>query len=471
MKIIKKIFSVGLALTSMGGLIFAQAKSYTYSATTGARSSAYDTMLNKNRGLVRTDVDNFIDENNWQSVDAENMFGFLGYNFNGNRINFGLSHQFDKFYGAFFFGGMLDSFKTDASTTTYSPSGYKSKESALTSGNDGNFTVSALLGTGNMGFKAQVSYTPTGITNTDSTATTGDKSKNYSERYLLVPALSWGLNSSVNDNPFQLYLGTSLRSDVNKTTAATTTGGSTTTTKTDSSTYTWNIYGNIEFGGNKDKIVSSVLGSGFYTNFAFIGNDADTKRRGSFSNVIVLDPYYTAEINPAESLTLKARAKAGIRVANNIDTKYTETNGTKTYSANLDDYVDVSLYPVFELASQWMLKKDVVAFNAGASFSAPYMTWHNYSTKTCDTDGNVQTTKNGVEYNFYTASGAVTLSSGFEIFFGKNVALDVNWNILGNIFNGMTADFANGTTTDAFFGNFNKVFFGSDIALLLSVKF
>lgn len=473
MKIVKKIFSIGLALASMGGgLIFSQAKSYTYSATTSTFSSSADTMLNKNRGLIRTDVDNFIDENNWQNVNAENMFGFLGYNFGGSNINFGLSRQFDKFYGAFFFGGKLDSFKTDASsTTTFSPSSSKSTESSLTSGNDGNFTISALLGTGNMGFKAQVSYTPTGITNTDSTAANGDKSKNYSEKYILTPALSWGLNSSIKENPFQLYLGTSLTSDVNKTTVTTTAGGSTTTTKTDSSDYTWNIYGNIEFKGNKDRIFSSDFGSGFYTNFEFIGNDADTTRHGSFSNTIFLDPYCTAEINPVESLSLKARAKANITINSNIDTKYTETNGTKTYSTNLDDYVNVYLRPTLELASQWMLKKDVVAFNADASFAVPYMRWHNYSTKTCNASGELVSKKSGVEYNFYTSSGAVTLSSGFEVFFGKNITLDLNWNILGNIFNGMTADFANGTTTDAFFGNFNKVFFGSDIALLVSVKF
>lgn len=454
-----------------GGLIFAQAKSYTYAATNGTLSSSSDVRLDKNRGLIRTDVDNFIDENNWSSVNAENMFGFLGYNFGGNNINFGLSRQFDKFYGAFFFGGKLGSFNTDANTTKISSSGEKSKESRLTAGNDGNFTMSALLGTGNMGFKAKVSYNPTGITNTDSTAASGVKTKNYSENYILSPALSWGLNSSVGENPFQLYLGTSLDANVNKTAVTTMTGGKQTTAKTDSSTYIWNIYGNIEFERENGSVFSSVLGSGLHTNFVFTGNDADTTSHGNFLNNVFLDPYYTAEINPVESLVLKARAKAMVLISTNIATKYTETNGTRTYNTNRDDYVNVSLRPSLELASQWMIKKDVVAFNAGASFAVPYMEWQNYSTKTCSAAGEVQTTKSGVEYNFYTASGAVTLSSGFEVFFGKNVTLDVNWNILGNIFNGMTADFANGTTTEAFFGNFNKVLFGSDIALLLSVKF
>ncbi len=451
MKMIKRIAALTFAIT-VGTSAFAQ-QSFKKQATAG---------------LFGTEVDDFMSVTGWSNVKPENLFGFLGYNWSGgSRINLGLARNVKKTYTAFYFGGQLDSFTTKAETATTASPSTKTTTTNLTSTGNGIFEIGALIGTGNMGFKVNVFYDPDTINNTD-TNTDGTKGKNYTEKFTLTPTLTWGLRTNVKKTPAKFTAGTYLGCKVNKTKSLT--GG--TQTKTDSSTYLWNIFGSAEFEGKSTKTTSSAYGAGFGTSVEFKGNDSDTVTRGGFTNNIYITPYYSFTAKPTPTLSIKAKPSATLQFDNNIDPTETinKTTSTTTFN-NRNDFIDVTVRPALSLASVYALKKDKVDFNIGGTFLVPNMRWHNYSNKTCNpTTGDVTAKSTGVDYSFVTASGEITLSSGFTAYIAKTVTLDLNWNIAGNIMNGFRADFENGATTNAFFGNFNKVLFGSDIGLLVSVK-
>ncbi len=63
MKIQKKLFVFAVLLMA-ASLVFAQASMTSYST----------------QGLFGTDVDDFMNVNEWQNVQPKNIFGYLGYN-------------------------------------------------------------------------------------------------------------------------------------------------------------------------------------------------------------------------------------------------------------------------------------------------------------------------------------------------------------------------------------------------------
>ena len=462
MKMVKKVAAL-VAGFALCGSVFAQT-SYLYDQTNGASATDIDKTIRKNRGLFRLDVDNFMDENEWFEVKANNGYGFLGYNFEGNKLSLGLAKQFKDFYGSVYFGGNFDSFTTSASTTTNNSTGNRTSTSNLTSGNDGAFTFAALAGIANMGFKFAMDYTPTNINNTDNS----DGTKNYTEQFLITPALSWGMNTKVNKHNAKFYAGTNLNCNVNKTDV----NGN----KDDDSTYVWNIYANAEFSKKSKSVVQTSYGTAFMIDFNFEGNDQTVKEYGKFENLIAFDPYFVAGIKPVDIVEFKARAHALVSFTNQFATRYTVNGGTTSYETDRTDHVLVGISPILDLGAVVQLKKNVAQFNIGASFDVPTMVWDNNYRYVCDANSGVVTSQTAaVDYSFLSNTGAVELHSGFTVFIGKNVTIDTNWDLVGNIFDGFTtkfmtnADETNGT--NVFFGNFSQILFGSNIGILVSVKF
>ena len=67
------------------------------------------------RGLFGTDVDDYLDVNEWSNVKPEKLFGFLSYGKSGtDKLNFGLAGPVaGKFYLSGFFGGQLNSWTSE----------------------------------------------------------------------------------------------------------------------------------------------------------------------------------------------------------------------------------------------------------------------------------------------------------------------------------------------------------------------
>lgn len=92
MKIQKKLFIFAVLLMT-ASLVFAQISMTSYST----------------QNLFGTDVDDFMNVNEWQNVQPKNIFGFLGYGKTGKgSINLGLAHQFKPFYLGTYFEGQLN---------------------------------------------------------------------------------------------------------------------------------------------------------------------------------------------------------------------------------------------------------------------------------------------------------------------------------------------------------------------------
>lgn len=106
-------------------------------------------------GLFGTDVDDFMNVNEYHNVQPENLFPYLGYERTGNgEINIGAAHQFKKLYLGSWFGGTLNNW---SSSTTFDKDGKPSiKNSTGTSTNKANGKL--LFGINNMGILADVSF-------------------------------------------------------------------------------------------------------------------------------------------------------------------------------------------------------------------------------------------------------------------------------------------------------------------------
>ena len=128
---LKKVF-VAAAVATLGFGLFAQ------SSKTNAATA----------GLFSTDVDNFVDVNEWSTVNPEKFFGYFGMDY-GN-YNVGFAKQFEKFYWGTYYSGDIGSSskKTNDAKTI--------DDETVT--NWGNLTFANLFGFGNIGINATLNF-------------------------------------------------------------------------------------------------------------------------------------------------------------------------------------------------------------------------------------------------------------------------------------------------------------------------
>ena len=99
MKLSKKLLATALVLA----VCFA-------AVSAGNRIDPTSMTDESSQGLFGTDVDDYLDVNEWSNVQPTKVFGFLSYGTSGtDKINTGFAMPVGKFYLGAFFGGQLNS--------------------------------------------------------------------------------------------------------------------------------------------------------------------------------------------------------------------------------------------------------------------------------------------------------------------------------------------------------------------------
>lgn len=443
MKMVKKVVLCSLLATS-AALLFAQ--------TSNTRlATAY---------TFSTDVDNYLDVNNWNTVQPANMFAYSGLS--SSKFDFGFAKQFKKFYLGAYYGGNL--WGNNASNKTVDLTGGFNSISTTSSTND----VRVLFGVKNWGVKLTLDSEP---------------NSSVEETYVLntsVPSLMDTVTTTKNDKTiislsagttvkgkkeivFTPHFGITYEND-NKSTVIDANGyigtvqGSS-TDKTNKSVSTFALFGGTGIKLKDVRNVSQNVNLDFSLGFisqpsvsASSTSTTGTTTTTSSTEVSLSGNYagftaaYVATITPATGFALKAKAKLPLTLTNSHTgntTQYTNGNGVVTQQ---DISVKtITMTPTVALGVQYAVKPDKFILNAGliASFL-------NFTKST--TVSVVGSTSSSYAS---TAWGSVStgLDFGFGYYFVKNVGLDVSM----NIFSGNTTSF--------------KDIWEKQMSFLVSVKF
>lgn len=455
MKIQKKLLVFAVLLMA-ASLVFAQASMTSYST----------------QGLFGTDVDDFMNVNEWQNVQPKNIFGFLGYGKTGKgSINLGLAHQFKPFYLGTYFEGQLNGWEkkkeANGNITTYIPAGTASKSNGK-----------LLFGFGNIGIMTDVSYKPDQNKKTEWTEAT--KTKQTDNLFNLDFNLIAGINLNSNNKLFKISAKLGLESDVGK---KTTKVDSKLTKFEDKSKY--NLVINAGFShdfSSKDGITQTVLADldtkwGIWPTkreVNVVGGVTTTDYKyGELKDILRLTPKYRIAYEPEGKFAFKAEAGLGIGFDFENDYNYTRTvvssgGDTKAYNAARTYKTTLSLQPELKAAFVYA-PVSKFKLNFGLGFNVPSVNWAFEKTETRDASGNVTNTAKGNTLTFNTNDGKFSADSGFTWLITENVIFDANWNIINNLMDTFSTKLTEGDGIN-FWNTVNKLVV-HNIKFALSVKF
>lgn len=455
MKIQKKLFIFAVLLMT-ASLVFAQISMTSYST----------------QNLFGTDVDDFMNVNEWQNVQPKNIFGFLGYGKTGKgSINLGLAHQFKPFYLGTYFEGQLNGWEkkkeANGNITTYIPAGTASKSNGK-----------LLFGFGNIGVMTDVSYKPDANKKTEWTEAT--KTKQIDDLFKLDFNLIAGINLNSNNKLFKISAKLGLESDVGK---KTTKVDSKLTKFEDKSKY--NLVINAGFShdfSSKDGITQTVLADldtkwGIWPTkreVNVVGGVTTTDYKyGELKDILRLTPKYRIAYEPEGKFAFKAEAGLGIGFDFENDYNYTRTvvssgGDTKAYNAARTYKTTLSLQPELKAAFVYA-PVSKFKLNFGLGFNVPSVNWAFEKTETRDASGNVTNTAKGNILKFNTNDGKFSADSGFTWLITENVIFDANWNIINNLMDTFSTNLSEGAGTN-FWNTVNQLVV-HNIKFALSVKF
>ena len=455
MKIQKKLFIFAVLLMT-ASLVFAQISMTSYST----------------QNLFGTDVDDFMNVNEWQNVQPKNIFGFLGYGKDGiSSINLGLAHQFKPFYLGTYFEGQLNGWEkkkeANGNITTYIPAGTASKSNGK-----------LLFGFGNIGIMTDVSYKPDQNKKTEWTEAT--KTKQTDNLFNLDFNLIAGINLNSNNKLFKISAKLGLESDVGK---KTTKVDSKLTKFEDKSKY--NLVINAGFShdfSSKDGITQTVLADldtkwGIWPTkreVNVVGGVTTTDYKyGELKDILRLTPKYRIAYEPEGKFAFKAEAGLGIGFDFENDYNYTRTvvssgGDTKAYNAARTYKTTLSLQPELKAAFVYA-PVSKFKLNFGLGFNVPSVNWAFEKTETRDASGNVTNTAKGNILKFNTNDGKFSADSGFTWLITENVIFDANWNIINNLMDTFSTNLTEGAGIN-FWNTVNKLVV-HNIKFALSVKF
>ena len=455
MKIQKKLFIFAVLLMT-ASLVFAQISMTSYST----------------QNLFGTDVDDFMNVNEWQNVQPKNIFGFLGYGKTGKgSINLGLAHQFKPFYLGTYFEGQLNGWEkkkeANGNITTYIPAGTASKSNGK-----------LLFGFGNIGIMTDVSYKPDQNKKTEWTEAT--KTKQTDNLFNLDFNLIAGINLNSNNKLFKISAKLGLESDVGK---KTTKVDSKLTKFEDKSKY--NLVINAGFShdfSSKDGITQTVLADldtkwGIWPTkreVNVVGGVTTTDYKyGELKDILRLTPKYRIAYEPEGKFAFKAEAGLGIGFDFENDYNYTRTvvssgGDTKAYNAARTYKTTLSLQPELKAAFVYA-PVSKFKLNFGLGFNVPSVNWAFEKTETREASGNVTNTAKGNILKFNTNDGKFSADSGFTWLITENVIFDANWNIINNLMDTFSTKLTEGDGIN-FWNTVNKLVV-HNIKFALSVKF
>lgn len=346
-------------------------------------------------GLFDTDVDNFVNVNEWSTVKPEKFFGYFGMD-NG-YYNVGFAKQFEKFYWGTYYDGDIGASEKKTNDNT----------KVTTDKNDNGYVYFAnLFGFGNVGLRVNLSFSgnkdvedngETKITTTkDSTVFFGEVDVGLSNYQL----------GKFNTKPFA-YVNFNTNNNY---------GTKTEVTHADTKDTRRKSFG---LGAGAEVTISetettkqTVSGYVNFTNYTPYDSDLASKGTNFYIPLT-----YKVTYNASENLALAFSAGA--------TTSYNTSDNSKakTKTANFYFTPSVSTGLTFDT------KKKVI-LNAGLKFAVP-----SYSDEKTDTDGKVIETAgwSGTDCN-------LTWTSGFNWVPTKNISVDCTYQILRNLIDNRGAD-------------------------------
>lgn len=418
-------------------------------------------------GLFGTDVDDFMNVNEYHNVQPENLFAYLGYGLTGSsNITLGAAHQFKKFYLGGWFGGQLNSW---SSTTGFDKDGKATIKNSTSTANAANGKV--LFGINNMGILADVSFTP----KTGNKYEKNDvaKTEETDNKFILKTDVKLGMNiGGKNDRVYKTWALLGLDSNVDKHEKKTDGKIASPTDKTETSKYTIKLCAGTYFDYLKKDALTYSFGIGLNTGWDINVKETSEKvtEHGVFEGRMTFSPDWTLTYEPNSKFAFKTKLGfEEVTVKFNTGLNYTDNNGTKTYQATRAYTTGLSFKPSIALGATYQVVPEKFRFNAGATLAAPDFGWTFAKTDTRNTSsGSVDSSSFGVAWNFNTNTGKITTFSGFTWTPTKNVTVDANWNLLTNLFNNFRSRLSEGDTT-SIWNTANKILV-HNFGFLVSVK-
>ena len=481
MKLSKKTLITALLLVGCFATVFAQTQPSAGEAAPSGKQT-FDKMEPKSmtsestKDLFGTDVNDYLDVNEWSNVKPEKVFGFLSYEKTGDgALNFGVAVPVaGKFYLGTFFGGQVG--KWESTKTTVKDG--KTQDDTVTQTSDTNgWSGSVLFGFDNIGIIGRLSYTP----KSPNSITVDKKAKTTTTKnqFDLETGLKAGMNiKGPNDMLFKTSAELALTSKVNKT-IINTTGSSPTKDLTDDSVYTLWLKGGVGFdfahNGTVTQGASFALNTGWNIYPTVVREDPSTKITTKQSGRL----YDTIEFAPAWQLTyepeggkvvLKAKVDVPVTFGFGAAYDYTVTTSSgsqnKNYNIKREYQTGINFVPKFSLGLTYApISK--FRFNVGAEFHVPNFGWTITTTQHRNLgDGKPSAggTDKTVTWTFNTKDGKLDLGTGFTWLISQNITFDAYWDFGGALKN-FSINFSNPNIWDKL-----GKFIGTNIGFLLSVK-
>jgi len=467
MKLSKKLLATALVLA----VCFA-------AVSAGNRIDPTSMTNESSQGLFGTDVDDYLDVNEWSNVQPTKMFGFLSYGTSGtDKINTGFAMPVGKFYLGAFFGGQLNSWTSEVGTKIGAKQGNGSfSASSTTTTNKASGSV--LFGFNNIGILGNITYTPGSGNRTDHHKTLGGLTFD-SNQYTLDVAAKAGFNvTGPKDILFKTSAEVGITSKVSKT--RTTTKSPDTYAMANFNEHDLHINGGVYFDFAHNGPVTQGASLSLNTDWTIYPtltgrskSNGETKKEytyGRWHDAITLEPSWNITYEP-EGSKVALKAKVGVPIA--FDTKigynYTKTDGKKAYNPARTHTTTIDFKPELK-AGLTYAPIDKIRFNVGAKVKVPSFGWNITKTEHRDADGKVDPDKGGTVrsygYHFDTADGKLELASGFTWFITQNVTFDANWDLTNNLLNGFSTTLENSKNL---WETINKVLVHK-VGFMLSVK-
>ena len=472
MKLSKKTLVTVFLLTVCFATVFAQTPHVEL-----MRLSPKSMTNESTKELFGTDVDDYLDVNEWSNVKPEKLFGFLSYGRDGNdQLNFGLAGPVaGKFYLSGFFGGQLNSWTSKKETKN---KGKDENKTTTKTTSENTASGSLLFGFDNIGIMGSFTYKPgtnNGTVTNKLTKTTTTKNK-----FNLEATLKAGMNITGSENKiFKASAELGLTSKVDKEITKTTGSSPSYDLTSNDSEHTLRLNGGVGFdfahNGPVTQGASFALNTEWNIYPIVTSENSSTnikvKKYGRLSDTLTLDPAWQITYEPEESkVALKAKVNVPVAFHFKNDENYTDTiisgSPTKVYKTDRKYTTKIGFTPALSVGLTYA-PVSKFRFNLGAKFKVPTFGWTIETTKHRNSsDGSLTAagTDKDVTWDFKTADGKIELGTGFTWLISQNITFDAHWN-LGNLLDNFKIDFSSGNI-------WNKLgkFIGNDIGFLLSVK-
>lgn len=429
------------------------------------------------KGLFGTDVDDYLDVNEWSNVKPTKVFGFLSYGREGNKdINTGIAVPIGKFYLGTFFGGQLIGWQ---STKKIDKDG---KATTTTKTNGQNVASgSVLFGFNNIGIMGNFSFKPKmgNQTVTDKK----NKTETTDSKFQLEVALKAGFNvTGPKDMLFKTSAELALTSDVDKKTEKNDGASPKKLKITNKNVHTLHINGGVSFDFAHNGPVTQGASIALNTDWNIYptvtsddntsGTRIVTRTYGRLHDVIKLNPAWQITYEPEES-KVALKAKVGIPITFDFakDPNYTTVTGVsgKAYNTARKHTTKINFAPTLA-AGLTYAPISKFRFNVGVDFEVPNFGWDISKTENRKADGSAApagTTKT-IGWAFNTATGKIGFASGFTWLITKDITLDAYWHVANNLLDGFGHKLNEGSGTN-FWNTVNQIFVHK-VGFLVSAK-